>query len=287
MAHESLFRQIEPEFLAAYEAIENAAKTASAIRRAGLGPWHPLRSEPKARDFLEQVQRTAEKLQDAVHALNARHTKIRRRLVKALRPLRQQTPVSAFGCAGLFAWDVLRDVLVHWEKFWQGVAPYASSTREGSYQALRDLVDLWNYSQGEWDSLVARLEAELRDAEVILKSAGDAPETLASPSKKRSTVKGEARVKIIAALTLHHKYRDGSCLNQAPIGVNELAKKTGVSKSTASSFFKDRFGGHVKYRAACRDKMKLIAALRLLNDEFPPKHLFGRTPPAEGDDDDE
>jgi hypothetical protein len=104
---------------------------------------------------------------------------------------------------------------------------------------------------------------------------------------KRSTERGEGRVKLIAALTKHHKYADGSCLNQAPVGNNELARLAGVSDSTASAFFKKQFRGHSKYRAICSDERSLIAVLKLLNQEFAPHHLFGANPPAEGKQEDE
>jgi hypothetical protein len=92
---------------------------------------------------------------------------------------------------------------------------------------------------------------------------------------KRSTERGEGRAKVIAALTKHHRYADGGCLNQEPIGNNELAKAADVSPSTASAFFNYKFHGHAKYKTLCRDAGKLAAALKLLNDEFAPYHLLG------------
>ena len=63
-----------------------------------------------------------------------------------------------------------------------------------------------------------------------------------TPKKaKRSTERGEARVKLLAALTEHHKYADGSCLNLEPIGNNELARLAEVDQSTASAFFNREF----------------------------------------------
>jgi hypothetical protein len=94
-------------------------------------------------------------------------------------------------------------------------------------------------------------------------------------TKKRNTERGDVRCKLIAALTKHHQYADGSCLNQEPIGNNKLAKAVKVSASTASAFFDEQFEGHENYKALCRDKGKLIAALKLLNDEFAPYHLLG------------
>jgi hypothetical protein len=111
----------------------------------------------------------------------------------------------------------------------------------------------------------------------VLQATSDtaSPAVAPNPAPKRSTERGEGRVKLIAALTKHHQYADGGCLNLEPIGNNELAKAAGVSVSTASRFFKDQFGGHTKYKALCRDASKLVVALKLLNDEFAPHHLLG------------
>jgi hypothetical protein len=89
------------------------------------------------------------------------------------------------------------------------------------------------------------------------------------------------------ALTQHHKYADGSCLNLNPIGNNELARIAKVSESTASEFFKSQFQRHAKYRAICRDASQLVAVLKLLNGEFSPYHLFGSTPPREKEREDD
>ena len=58
------------------------------------------------------------------------------------------------------------------------------------------------------------------------------------PNGKRSTERNEGRAKLISALTAHHKYKNGSCLNLVFIGNNELARLAAVQKSTASEFFK-------------------------------------------------
>jgi hypothetical protein len=105
------------------------------------------------------------------------------------------------------------------------------------------------------------------------------------PTKKRSTERGEGRAKLIAALTKHHQYADGGCLNPQPIGNNKLAKAADVSTSTASTFFNNEFQGHTKYKAVCRDSGRLAAALKLLNNEFSPYDLYGGRPPGEDDRD--
>ena len=93
---------------------------------------------------------------------------------------------------------------------------------------------------------------------------------------KRSTEKGEARVKLIGALTHHHEYADGSYLNCEPIGVNAIAQLAGVSGASASRFFDKEFKGHKQYRQTCHDNTKLITALKMLNGEFSPHVLNSR-----------
>ena len=131
------------------------------------------------------------------------------------------------------------------------------------------------------------LDFNLGLQDVTPESSGNAPGAPPIRPKKRSTVRDEARTKIISGLTLHHNYQDESCLNTAPIGGNELAEKVKVGKSSVSRFFKKEFDGHAKYRALCQNKTSLAASLRLLSDEFAPKHLFARTPPGEGRDEDD
>lgn len=92
---------------------------------------------------------------------------------------------------------------------------------------------------------------------------------------KRSTERGESRIKLISALTHHHQYAKGSILMMEPIGNNELARAANVSPSTASAFFTKEFQGHSNYRTTCKNSTLLLAALKLLNDEFTPHHLLG------------
>lgn len=111
-----------------------------------------------------------------------------------------------------------------------------------------------------------------------------------TPTKtKRSTERGEARAKLIAALTKHHQYADGVCLNQEPTGNNELARLAHVAKRTASAFFDKEFHGHSQYKILCRDRQRLVAALKLLNGEYSPYFLYGSSPPQKPthQDDDE
>ena len=107
-----------------------------------------------------------------------------------------------------------------------------------------------------------------------------------APLKKRSTESGEARIKLISALTEHHGYTNGSCSNTAPIASNELARRAKVVKSSASLFFKNEFGGHSKYKVCCHQSASaLVAALKVLNDGYSPLALYGSKPPCDNDPD--
>jgi hypothetical protein len=167
---------------------------------------------------------------------------------------------------------------------------------EISFAACRRIVDtLVERSRGRLSSYaaeglslseaVARLSAlpgEVKDQNEGALTGGKIAST-----RKRSTERGEGRAKLIAALTKHHQYADGGCLNLEPIGNNELANAAGVSPSTASTFFNNEFDGHTKYKAVCRDSGQLVAAIKLLNNEFSPQHLYGRRPTGEDDRDEE
>jgi hypothetical protein len=114
-----------------------------------------------------------------------------------------------------------------------------------------------------------------------------APEAHTATKPKRSTERGEGREKLISALTKHHDYADGGCLNLEPIGNNELARAAEVSTSTASSFFNRAFKGYTKYKALCRYSGRLADALKALNGDFAPHDLYGRRPADEDNRDDE
>jgi hypothetical protein len=95
---------------------------------------------------------------------------------------------------------------------------------------------------------------------------------------KRSTHKGEARAKLIAALTLHHRYEDGGCLNTEPIGVKALARQAKVSSGSASEFFTREFEGQLAYKTMCRNPDGLTKKLKRLNGEKSALWLDGREP---------
>jgi len=110
--------------------------------------------------------------------------------------------------------------------------------------------------------------------------------------KKKSTQPGEAREKLIAALTLHHRYADGGILNSEPISNRALASKAGVAVSSVTNFMnwafdKGQKGGRNRYLAACRDCARLSAHLRRLNGEMPDYHLPIDANQVASDDEDE
>jgi hypothetical protein len=118
-------------------------------------------------------------------------------------------------------------------------------------------------------------------------SLHEAPAVDAAKKPKRSTRRGDGQVKLNTALSKHHNYAEGGCLNLEPIGNNDLARAADVSASTASLFFRNRFHGHEKYRALCRHSGALVAALKLLNGEFSPHYLYGGCPATKDGRDDE
>ena len=90
--------------------------------------------------------------------------------------------------------------------------------------------------------------------------------------QKRSTQKGEADAKLIAALTRWHKYKNGHCNKMDPVGNNELARLADVSIGSATNFFKRHFECHKKYKIQCQNK-SIPKAMEILNSEIRPSIL--------------
>lgn len=146
---------------------------------------------------------------------------------------------------------------------------------------------------GEWLALIALAEVEratlaidpqlpvgqpasATHKENRAKNSSTKPHEQETKSKK-STAKGEARLKLIGALTTHHEYSNGSCGKYQSIGINGLARLADVAPSTACEFFKTQFQGHKAYQRVCEVKSTLISALKLLNQEFTPGILVQGT----------
>jgi hypothetical protein len=105
-----------------------------------------------------------------------------------------------------------------------------------------------------------------------------------SSTAKASSVKGEARAKIIAAFTEHHEYDKRGGLNWQYVKVRELQRKADLTSPTSvTRFLKDEFGYHARYRSACvRNDNLLLIVLKKLNGDLSFARQFGRTPPGEG-----
>lgn len=95
---------------------------------------------------------------------------------------------------------------------------------------------------------------------------------------KKSTSPGEARAKLIGALTAHHGYGGVGQLKGDPIGVKALARLARVSAGSASAFYKQEFRGLDAYKRVCNDFRRLHSALKALNGEYSPHELFRRDP---------
>lgn len=118
----------------------------------------------------------------------------------------------------------------------------------------------------------------------VLAGEGRVGGTNSQQRPKRSTERGEAQLKVVAALTKHHRYAEEGCLNEEPIGVNRLARMARVAPSTVSKFFSTKFKGHSRYRGLCRQPKELLDCLKVLRGEFLPHELlYGRRPPGEED----
>lgn len=158
---------------------------------------------------------------------------------------------------------------------------------------------------GEWDNVVPSLMKAIRDASVFSRTAAATEPTTAAVSaisslpnaddphfadiapqtlvrKKRSTEKGEAEAKLIAALAAHHEYSDGSCLNLDPVRNNAIARVAEVNQGSATHFFKKHFRGRKQYIRICQDPESLSLILGALVRDMPAWKLFGRAPASEG-----
>ncbi|MEZ6141069.1 MAG: hypothetical protein R3B84_10905 [Zavarzinella sp.] len=79
-----------------------------------------------------------------------------------------------------------------------------------------------------------------------------------SNSKRKLKKNGESSTEslLLAALTLHHEYSEGGCMNHEPIGCRKLAELAGVSAGSATAFFKKHFEqkpnvGYKGYKIKC------------------------------------
>ncbi|HWB14440.1 MAG TPA: hypothetical protein VG826_34760 [Pirellulales bacterium] len=100
----------------------------------------------------------------------------------------------------------------------------------------------------------------LRDGLFNPPPAAVGPPKAPGKKRKRSTERGEGREKLISALTKHHAYANGGCLNLEPAGNNALARLA--------------------------DPHRLVTALKALNGEFRPRDFYLARKPDEIEDSD-
>jgi hypothetical protein len=165
------------------------------------------------------------------------------------------------------------------------------------------LVSRWLDSQRSWhddryaQAIWPEVHRQVVHAGILLTGDGMQKGGPGPPNRKsRTTTKPKrtseptaTELALINALTCHHQYERGSCLNYEPIRNNDLARNAGVNPGRASEFFSKHFDqngkeGIKRYKEQCRDKNKLIGALQMLNNE-PRPHLlnnYGHNPPGEG-----
>jgi hypothetical protein len=124
-------------------------------------------------------------------------------------------------------------------------------------------------------------DGDKAEAETDVSTQVNAEVPTSKIKRKRSTQKGDAREKLISALSLHHKYNGDGCLNWEPVGNNPLAEAAHVAKSSASAFFKKYFGGHRQYEASCRrNTQKVLWVLKSLNVDFTVDDTYYDSPPG-------
>jgi hypothetical protein len=105
-------------------------------------------------------------------------------------------------------------------------------------------------------------------AAVALGGSGPAKHRTGRPKKTEK----DSATKVIAALSKHHGYENGSVTNYAPATNRGLAGQYRLGGNALSRFLKERFPKeakpHKKYEAACRDG-SLGALLMFWNRELP------------------
>lgn len=192
-----------------------------------------------------------------------------------------------------YAWcqpvPVPRDGLFPYQETADGTRKYVIPQSQELRTAVEQLRNL-SYTLGvrmrhfaeQWSVWVASEKAGTSSGDENNGNKNPAPEGQQTPGEKRSTERGEGRAKLIAALSKHHRYDDGSP-NMNPINNNELARLAKVDKATASAFFRKQFGGHGEYKTMCRDSARLAASLKHLNGDYTPAILFGGKLPGERD----
>jgi hypothetical protein len=263
-----------------------AAARAVPYMLANLQPEHDGPIELVASDL-------AKRLQDAKHTLAAAHWAIHGAIRMGwLRTGRVQTVSPSFGRRVGQRASFGRPDTRRWE--WTGGEVRTIAIPEGKPAPFDSFKVVATESLWTWwralETATSPYDLTATGLRQLVEQSTTNPPVESSdppPKAKRGTERGEARVKLIAALTKHHQYADGSCLTLEPIGNNELARQAKVSESTASAFFNEEFKGHKHYKILCRDLAGLSSGLKLLNNEFAPHNLYGRRPPYEDDRDDE
>jgi len=109
----------------------------------------------------------------------------------------------------------------------------------------------------EWPSLAQNYAMVADWLAEHLQAASPARGAQTAKKAKRSTVRGEAQAKLISALTKHHQYTNGGCMEWRPVGARELHRLADVSPATASTFFKTNFEGMTS--------TKLLASTKTVN----------------------
>ena len=172
-----------------------------------------------------------------------------------------------------YAWalgDVANLVAEHLSELWPDLRLVAPSVRWHDDPAFDWAAAKKELRTIEAAALVAE-RAALDDGEPTepadpKKKIDDARTTQKKPSR---CPRGMAHEYILNYLCGHHRF-DGERVEWwPPLAIPEIAKKAGVAAGTASAWFKEHFGSHDLYKAACnrRDNGPLASTLRSLRGE--------------------
>jgi hypothetical protein len=191
--------------------------------------------------------------------------------------------------------DVITELALEYEKDKTAILKLADDLCKSGHQAPLAAIDylLGGIASAGPEMLLPRALAArtgVRSLQIAITKidASASPAAANGVPKQRNTMKCNNQIKLIAALTQHHQYADGSCLNAEPIGNNELARQAEVGRATANRFFDKWFGGHAVYCGICRrNTRKLVDTIKAMNGEFVPasEPNYGAVPPAESDRD--
>lgn len=147
---------------------------------------------------------------------------------------------------------------------------YPDQSRENEPELTLERFESWLCESLRVNRSFSNSKSSSESSSVSSEKVSDRLEKPKRPRTNANQPSG-ANLRLIAALTKHHGYENGSVVTYEPIGCNKLGSLAGVSGKAASNFFKKHFKNHNAYRQLCSQRENLVSALKLLNGEYTPK----------------